>query len=191
MSDTAPILPKHVQETIDSISKLHAGHRHAAGRFRRAISQLTEFFARPRFIALLTLALLAWFGLCVALALAGRPAIDSWLVQGLQSAASIFALYMTAFILMTQRHEDELAELRGQLTLELSILSEQKIAKVIELIEELRRDLPSVRDRGDPEADALAQPADQEAVLAALKEVQLEARSSSEAPSEADLPRAP
>jgi uncharacterized membrane protein len=186
MSDTAQILPTHVQDTIDSISKLHAGHRHAGGRFRRAIAQLTEFFARPRFIGFLTLALLAWFGLGGALALVGRPAIDSWLFQGLQSATSIFALYMTVFILMTQRHEDELAELRGQLTLELSILSEQKIAKVIELLEELRRDLPSVRDRGDPEADALAQPADQEAVLAALKEVQLEAKSASEAPPDAE-----
>lgn len=52
------------------------------------------------------------------------------------------------------------------------MLAEQKSSKVISLLEELRRDLPMVRNRNDPEAADLAQPADPEAVLEALKESQ-------------------
>jgi uncharacterized membrane protein len=72
------------------------------------------------------------------------------------------------------------------LTLELAMLSEQKAAKLIELVEELRRDMPNVQDRVDQEAEALAQPADPEAVLEALKENQAEAESAAEAGREAE-----
>jgi uncharacterized membrane protein len=79
---------------------------------------------------------------------------------------------MTVLILTTQRREDKLAGLRDQLTLELSILSEQKSAKIIELLEELRRDDPNISDRADKHADALSTPADPDAVLGALKDTQ-------------------
>ncbi len=53
--------------------------------------------------------------------------------------------------------------------LELVILSEQKTAKIIELIEELRRDDPHIRNRLDDEATALSAPAEPQAVLKAIK----------------------
>jgi hypothetical protein len=43
-------------------------------------------------------------------------------------------------------------------------------------VEELRRDLPDVRDRHDGEAASLARPADPEAVFDVLKEHQAGAR---------------
>jgi uncharacterized membrane protein len=58
------------------------------------------------------------------------------------------------------RLEDQLAQLREQLNLELAILSEQKTAKVIELLEESRRDNPLIHNRVDQEADVMAKPAD-------------------------------
>ena len=79
---------------------------------------------------------------------------------------------MTVLILTTQRREDELAGLRDQLTLELSILSEQKSAKIIGLLEELRRDDPHISNRPDEHADALSRPADPNAVMDALKGTQ-------------------
>jgi hypothetical protein len=45
------------------------------------------------------------------------------------------------------------------------------------LIEERRRDLPNVHNRPDAEAARFSRPADPEAVLDALKEHQLDARS--------------
>jgi uncharacterized membrane protein len=59
--------------------------------------------------------------------------------------------------------------------LELAILSEQKTAKVIQLLEESRRDNPLIRSRVDQEAEAMAQPADPQSVLDAIKETHAEA----------------
>jgi len=50
------------------------------------------------------------------------------------------------------------------------LLTAQKAAKLIDLLEELRRDLPNVRNRHDPAAVALQQSMNPELVLAALDE---------------------
>lgn len=90
----------------------------------------------------------------------------------LQGGAGVLALYITVLILTTRRRENELSELREQLNLELVITNEQKTAKVIQLLEELRRDMPQVKNRVDAEAVAMAQPANPEVMLEAIKETQ-------------------
>jgi uncharacterized membrane protein len=79
------------------------------------------------------------------------------------------ALYMTVLILATQRRENELASHHEHLTLELAILSEQKTAKIISLLEELRQDHPDIHDRIDDEAAAMSEPADPQSVLETIK----------------------
>ena len=49
------------------------------------------------------------------------------------------------------------------------MLAEQKIAKLIALVEELRRDLPNVHDRRDSLAEAMIRPVDPHAVASALE----------------------
>ena len=70
------------------------------------------------------------------------------------------AFLVALLILTTQRHEDVLAERRAQLTLQIAVLAEKKIAKVIELLEEQRRDNPMLADRVDAEANSMARAAD-------------------------------
>ena len=78
-------------------------------------------------------------------------------------------MFVVMLVLVAQKHEDELNAHRDTLTLELAILSEHKIAKVIQLLEELRRDSPQVEDRVDRQADQMAQPGDAVSVLAATR----------------------
>ena len=61
------------------------------------------------------------------------------------------------------------------LNLELGILNEQKTAKVIALLEELRRDSPHVHDRVDELADVMGRPADPQSVIDAIEETRAEA----------------
>jgi hypothetical protein len=53
--------------------------------------------------------------------------------------------------------------------LELTILSDKKIAKIIELIEQLRRDHPGLADAIDDEAKAMSAQTDLQSVLDAIK----------------------
>ena len=73
-------------------------------------------------------------------------------------------------VLAKQNRFAKLEEQRAHLDLKVTLLTEQKAAKLIDLLEELRRDLPNVRNRHDPEAAALQQSMSPDLVLAALDE---------------------
>ena len=87
----------------------------------------------------------AWIGLNLLAPQFGVAGLDPPPFTWLGLALSLVALYLMVLILTAQRRDDELAELREQLTLELALLSEQKTAKMIELLEEFRRDTRSWR----------------------------------------------
>ncbi|MHC5830273.1 MAG: DUF1003 domain-containing protein, partial [Nostoc sp.] len=76
--------------------------------------------------------------------------------------------------------QENFAEQRAQLMLQLNLLSEQKIAKIIALLEELRTDLPNVINRHDSEAELMREAADPIAVLEALQKNLTEELSSTE-----------
>ena len=165
-------VPAHVDDTVQAVARFHSAHNAEAGGLQRAIERLTRHAGRPAFAALLTVLVVGWIGLNLGLTAAGGEPLDEPPFVWLQGAVALTALYMTIFILTTQRREDKLAGLRDQLTLELSILGEQKTAKIIGLLEELRRDAPNISDRADDDAEALAKPADPDAVVDALKNTQ-------------------
>ena len=165
-------VPTHVEDTVEAVARFHAAHEADASPLQRLVERITRRAGRPAFIALLTASVVSWMALNLGLMAFGRTPIDEPPFFWLQGAVAITALYMTVLILTTQRREDKLAGLRDQLTLELSILSEQKSAKIIGLLEELRRDDPNISDRPDENADALSTPADPDAVLDALKDTQ-------------------
>ena len=173
MTNPAPngeALPPHIEDSVAAIARLHAEHYEDASPLQKAVERWTAKAARPEFLALLTLTIAGWIALNLAMLAGGRRPWDEPPFFWLQGAVALAALYMTLLILATQRREDSLANRRAQLALELGILSETKSAKIIELIEELRRDLPMLRNRIDPEARAMSVPADPQAVFASIKE---------------------
>lgn len=165
-------IPTHVEDTVQAIARFQASHEADASPLQRLIERVTRRAGRPAFIALLSALVLGWLGLNFGLMAFGETPLDEPPFFWLRGALSLTALYMTVLILTTQRRENELAGLRDQLTLELSILSEQKSAKIIALLEELRRDDPDISNRADERADELSTPADPNAVLDALKDTQ-------------------
>ena len=166
-------LPEHVRETVSAISRMHDDHRRGGTRTQRTAARITGWAASSAVIAWIIIASAAWIILNLSFALRGLAAPDPPPFFWIQGVVSFLALLMTALILTTQRREDQLTELRQQLILELALLIEQKAAKTLERLESLRRDLPSVENSVDPAADALSQPADTQAVAAALQEPRL------------------
>jgi uncharacterized membrane protein len=168
-------LPAHIEETVRSLAQLHADHHQNATPHERAVARVTALLAHPRFIGGLAIVVAAWVTLNLLAAPLGYPALDPPPFSWLEGAVSLASLYMVVLILATQRREDQLTQRREQLTLELAILVEQKTAKIIQLLEESRRDNPQVQNRHDPEAEAMAQPADPETVLVAIRETHAKA----------------
>jgi uncharacterized membrane protein len=165
--DEAP-LPAHIEETIQAIARLHADHDMRASRFQKAIDRVTGFAGRPRFISYLSAGIFLWLAWNAASRLVGATAFDPAPFSLLQTVVGVMALYLTALILATQRREDELAGHRERLTLQLAILSDHKSAKLIGLLEEMRRESPLLSNRIDHEAEAMLAPADPQSMLEAI-----------------------
>ncbi len=166
---SADLLPPHIEQTIEAISELHRQHHRRATPSQQAVAQLTALVARPRFVGLLTMVFAAWIGVNGFVKLAGYAPPDPPPFSYVQAVTGVFGVYITLLILITQRHENRLSETRDQLTLELAIVNEQKSAKIIALLEELRRDLPALPNRPDLEAEQLSRPADTQLVMDALR----------------------
>jgi uncharacterized membrane protein len=172
----SPSMPaEHVEETVRSIERVRAEHRTSASPPQRAVARMTAFVSRPALVFVLATLVVAWVGAnAIALALGGSP-LDRPPFPWLQGAGTLVSLFLVVLVLGAQRHEDEVGERREMLALELAILSEQKSAKIIRMLEEFRRDHPQMLDRVDREADAMAQPANPSQVLDAIKETKNQA----------------
>ena len=94
------------------------------------------------------------------------PAPFFWL----QGIISLGALLIATAVLTKQNRLAKLEEQRAHLDMKVTLLTEQKAAKLIDLLEKLRRDLPNVPNRPDPEAAELKQSMNPDQVLAALDE---------------------
>ena len=170
MAEETPILPAHIEDTVQAIAKLHADHYARASPLQNLVDATTARAGRPSFIVGVVALAAAWMMLNVGRMAAGLKPFDEPPFFWLQGAVALGALIMTSLILTTQRREDQLSTHREQLTLELAILSEQKATKIIQLLEELRRDHPQIADRVDLEAEALSEAANPQAVLNAIKD---------------------
>jgi uncharacterized membrane protein len=161
--------PKHVEETVRSINELHAEHRTNASRSQRLMGRVTAWISRPSFMFFVGACAAGWVGLnALALALGETP-LDAPPFPWLQGMATLISLFLVVLIVGAQKHEDEVNEHREILMLELAILSEQKTAKVIQMLEEFRRDHPQMLNRVDEEAEAMKLPANPRSVLDAIK----------------------
>jgi uncharacterized membrane protein len=165
-------LPDHVSQNIEAIQALHIRADENLSRYQRPIETVSSFLGRPAFFYGMVLLVTGWvlsnvFSPRLAVA-PFDPAPFVWL-QGL---VGLGALLTAIIVLITQTRQGKLAEQRAQLELQVSLLAEQKTAKLIALIEELRRDLPEVTNRHDAEAAAMEQSTAPHALLDALETVQ-------------------
>jgi uncharacterized membrane protein len=158
-------LAAHVQEAVETIASLHRDHHEASSRLQRATDWVTARLGRPAVMGTILIGMATWIG--AALVLTGGQ-IERPPFVWLELAATLSALVIAMLILVTQARQEQLVERRDQLTLELAILNDRKLAKIIALIEELRRDAPDVADRHDKESEEMATPADPNAVMAAI-----------------------
>lgn len=169
-TDDESALPQHARDSVQSIVELKSQHARGATRGDRFAERLVSALGRPAFLASVLVFVATW--------IVGNLAAPAWHLKvfdappfyWLQGAVSLTALCLTILVLSTQRRLDRLAEERAQLTLQVALVNEQKIAKVIALLEELRSDHPEIVDRHDAQAAAMAEPTNPQSVLDALRE---------------------
>ena len=166
--DTTPrdgsAISDHHVDSIDALAEFHLAHYRGATALQKAIDRLTGLVGTPEVLIVLAAGVAIWMGVIV-----GRGSPQT-LFDWLELTGTCGALLVSVLILVTQRREDVLAERRSRLILELAIVADRKSAKIIALLEELRRDHPNVSDRVDSESNDMATPTDVLEVAAAIDE---------------------
>jgi len=170
-ADDLAAMPDHVDHKIQTIAELFARTERRVGRHQLAIERMTDAVGRPMTAYMLALVVVGWILANTLAPRFGVRAVDPPPFAWLQVAACIAALLMTVTILTTQNRVARLAQQRAQLDLQVNLIAEEKIAKLIALIEELRRDLPSVKDRRDTLAEAMTEAVNLDAVAGKLEKI--------------------
>ncbi len=164
----APASERTVQG-METIASIRAQAERRIGKHQRVVEVITAALGRPRTLYVVVIIVLCWAWLNVAMpSFLGRAAIDPPPFFWLQGCVALLALLMTTLVLITENRQTRHAEERAHLDLQVNLLTEQKVAKLIALVEELRRDLPMVRNRVDPEAESMQHAVDGHAMLAVL-----------------------
>lgn len=142
--------------------KRSASQRHA--------EHIGGWVGRPAFLVATLVFVSAWVAANAVLDAQGLAPFDEAPYFWLQGLTGLAALLTTTVVLIKQDRVAKLVEQRAHLDLKVMLLIEQKTAKLIDLVEELRRDLPNVKDRSDTGAKVMLQAMSPQGVLAALGE---------------------
>jgi uncharacterized membrane protein len=173
MSERAPPSgdrPENLDQNIDSVlevQKRESEQRPAAHRF---VDRIGRIIGRPMYLFGLAAFALAWIAVNLLAPRWGLVKFDPIPFPLLDGILSLAALVSTTVILIAQNRQTRIEQQHTHIALQVNLMTEEKVAKIINLIEELRRDLPMVKDRFDPQAASFAKKTDALQVLTAIEE---------------------
>jgi uncharacterized membrane protein len=181
-SSTGGDRPANLDQNIDSVLEVRKREREQRSASHRLVDRISRIIGRPLYLLGLFGIAGAWIAVNVLAPLFGRTAFDPSPFPLLAGILSLAALFTTTIILIAQNRQTRIEQQHMHISLQVNLVTEQKVAKIINLLEELRRDLPMVKDRYDPQAASFAQETDALQVLTAIEEVGL-----TKDPAESDL----
>ena len=159
-----------ISQNIEAVLEFYTREGQKISRSQRILERISGLIGQPIFLGVILLFVALWMLANAVLRQFGMAEFDPAPFSWLQGIVGLGALLTATVVLTKQNRLAKLAEQREHLDLKVTLLTEQKAAKLIDLLEELRRDLPNVSNRHDPEAAALQQSMSPDRVLAALDE---------------------
>ncbi len=162
MSNT---LVELIDQDIEALVSIRMRAEEEVNQHQRRIEKITANLGQPLFLYFILCLVLFWIGTNLLLTTIGIHPFDPAPFYWLEGLISLSALLMTTMVLITQNRQGKVDDQRRHLDLAITLLTERKVSKLIDLVEELRRDMPAVKDRHDPQAEVMKEMADPDAVL--------------------------
>ena len=125
------VLSRNIQELEDR----RAQERRTAGVQERLAAAVTGFAGTMPFAYVHMAAVLAWTLINYGL-VPGVPPFDKSFV-GLATIASVEGIFLTTFVLVSQNRDAKLADRRADLDLQINLLAEHEVTKLITLVRTL------------------------------------------------------
>ena len=162
--------PGQIRENISAVYEFYTREEERISWSQRIVENASRIVGKPMFLGVILMFVVCWIVTNSVPVQLGFIHFDPAPFPILQGVVTLLALLTTMVVLSKQNRLARLAERREHLDLKVALLTEQKVTKLIDLMEELRRDMPNVKDRHDPDAAQLQQAMNPEQVLAALGE---------------------
>ncbi len=169
-ASSAETVPPSISQNIEAIADYYKREDQRIGRAQRLLERIGAAIGRPMFLGAMLLFVALWVLFNAVASRLGLAALDPPPFVHLQAIVTLSGLLITTIVLIGQNRLAKLEQLRGQMELQVNILTEQKTTTLIRLLEELRHDLPMVHDRHDPDAATLQLATDATQILTALEE---------------------
>jgi uncharacterized membrane protein len=168
MHEPPPGMARVVESNIRTLLARHHQEERQADWQDRLAGRITFFTGSMRFVGLH----LILFGLWIVANLPGVPLphFDPTYV-GLAMVASVEAIFLSTFILITQNRMAAQAQKRADLDLQISLLAEHEITRLIILTSAMAEHL-GIEPVQDPELEELAQDVAPEQVLDTMETLQ-------------------
>jgi uncharacterized membrane protein len=166
-------LSEHIGQNIESVVALQRREWEMTSLSQRRVERVGRFIGRPAYLVGLLVFVAIWIAVNLGLVSSGRTPWDPLPFELLAGLLTLIALLTTTIVLISQNRQSHLEQQHTHLGLQVNLLTEQKVTKLIHLMEELRKDLPMVKNRVDPQAMAMQERADASQVITAIEEVGL------------------
>jgi uncharacterized membrane protein len=176
MADSSPTpadRSAHLEQNVDSVREVQKREREQRPSSHRIVDRISRIIGRPLYLIGLFAFVASWIIVNLLVRRWGHPAWDPPPFPLLDGILSLAAIVSTTIILIAQNRQTRIETRHAHIALQVNLMTEQKVAKVINLLEELRRDMPMVKDRYDPQAALLSQKTDALQVLTAIEDVGL------------------
>ncbi len=160
-----------LRRNIDALRKRRADEEAHAGFEERVARAITRFTGSLYFVYVHA----AIYGFWIVANLGSIPGVKPWdpTFVILAMVASVEAIFLSTFILITQNRMAAAADRRAELDLQVSLLAEAEITKLVELVSTIA-DRMHVPTSGQQEIEEMKQRVAPEAVLDAIEETEAE-----------------
>jgi uncharacterized membrane protein len=172
MSDVPQELPNSAKENLEILSNFKDGEEAQISGVQLAIERISRFFGSPAYFAFAVAFIVVWIAVNSWGVHQGWPHVDAPPFFWLQGLVSSNALLLTVAVLTRQSRMAQVAEHRAHLDLQINLLTEQKVTKTLQMLDDLRRDLSALRGGPDAEVEEMTRPADAHALMHAIKQKQ-------------------
>ena len=166
-------LPSSAKENIELLSRFEDREEAQVSGLQLAIERVSRLLGSPVFFAFALVFIATWILVNLWGMNHGWRHVDTPPFFWLQGLVSSNALLLTVAVLIRQNRMAQVAEHRAHLDLQINLLTEQKVTKLLQILDEPRRDLTAAQGgRPDYEVSEMTKPADTHALMHAIKKKQ-------------------
>ncbi len=165
-------LPSSAKESLELLSQFKDREEAQISGLQLAIERISRVFGSPAFFAFALLFIAIWIGANLWGVRHGWRHVDPPPFFWLQGLVSCNALLLMVAVLIRQNRMAQVAEHRAHLDLQINLMTERKVTKLLQILDAPRRDLSALHGGRDDEAHEMTKPADAHALMHAIKEKQ-------------------